>query len=124
MTPTAWVEERARQWAEWVDKNTAGARGYSIQSVLAGQVGSGSAYSTGGCFSMQDDDRHACFEAAVNLLPDSLRVIFKMHWLGSEGEKLPAVSPVEMKAAVCGVSRAGYYRRLEDANLLIYQKLR
>lgn len=122
MTPAAWIEPRAREWAEWVDKCKAGAVGHAASCSLAEVVGENN-YWSGNDFTFFDLQACERFDAAVGGLADPLRVIFRIHWLGSDAHRMWHGSPVAEKAGRCGVSRATYYRRIDEANLLLYREL-
>lgn len=124
MTPAQWVAERATEWAEWVERIQSGGLGHRPRSALAESLGSGDSYGSSD-FVHFDHARCADFDAAVAGLVDSLRVVFRMHWLGSEIMQISSAAPVDEKAGRgCGLSRRSYYRKLEEANELLYNRLR
>lgn len=124
MTAKEWVDERAEQWVAWRERNLSGGLGYgnSAMAALQGIDNSRSGYD-GSSYIVFDNDVCLRFESAVNGLADSLRVVFKMHWLGSDAWQLPASSAVAVKAGRCGVSIATYYRLIDRARECLYEEL-
>ena len=125
MTPAQWISERAEEWAEWVEKTARQSSGYRESSLVmeySGGARDGRGFDID--FAFFDQERCVQFNGAVNALPDHLRLVFKMHWLGSEEKSITVDTVAAVKAGHCGVSRAGYYRRLEEAYDVLYSDLK
>lgn len=124
MTPKEWVDERAEQWVAWRERNLNGGLGYGNSAMAALQgIDNSRCGFDGSNYVIYDNDDCLRFESAVNSLADPLRVIVRMHWLGSERWMLPATAPVAEKAGRCGVSERRYYRLLERARETLYVEL-
>lgn len=124
MTPKEWVDERAERWAEWRirTKERAAYYGDSCLADLAVRR-NGNTEPGSWRWLVYDDDACLLFESAVNSLADPLRVIFHMHWFGSDVWMLPASGPIAEKAGRCGVSVRQYHRLLERAREELYAEL-
>ncbi len=124
MTPAQWVAERAEEWAEWVEKTARQATGYRESSLVMEYSGGTDSRGFDIDFAFFDHERCVQFNAAVNALPSHLGIVFKMHWLGSEEKRITVDTTASIKAGFCGVSLRGYYRRLEEANDLLYSAMK